>query len=101
MPPAIQTRDATPTEWPSWRRTGPGTRKMPEPMTDPIMRRIKSRRRRVLTSWAMLSVLLQGLRGGFDLREDPVEVFSIKEAAVDDDGANLLCVVDVVQRISG
>src|SRR5215467_6661968 len=39
-----------PTEPPTWRRIGPGVRKIPEPMTEPINKRKRSRRRSVRTS---------------------------------------------------
>ena len=42
-PPTTQTTSAGPACPPAWRKTPPGTRKMPEPITVPITMRIRSR----------------------------------------------------------
>src|SRR5580765_2109547 len=47
MPPTIHTRNAYPTEPSSWRRIRPGVRKTPEPITEPMKRRKRSRCRMV------------------------------------------------------
>src|SRR5260370_41191647 len=52
----IQTRKEKPTEPSSWRRIRPGVRKTPEPMTEPMKRRKRSRSRRVRGREARVSV---------------------------------------------
>src|SRR5882762_7024139 len=74
MPPIIHTREDEPTDPLSRRRIRPGVRKTPEPITEPMKRRKRSRWRRVRRreAWAVVegvSVLVGTVAGILEAQE--------------------------------